>query len=319
MRRQFDLVVREDRPAGAEGIYRLAGRERRPFGPGQRVSEFVGRMRELELLRTLLDSAVERRGQIVGIVGEPGIGKSRLLHEFRQRVRDEPVTCLEAHCLEYGSTMPYLPILDILRQNCRIVESDLPAAIVEKVRSALQEVGLDPEAETPYLLHLLGLEEGTLTRASFDRDGHDATWTPDGRFITYIAPVNRPDGVTLVLLRKRPLSAEPPDTLLASRLLSYTGVWLRDGSGLVTTAAGLRRDPRASDSAGTGSGADAAIVRNAGRGPVEPLVASPFAEQFVGVVEVVLGVAHQPTLDGLDRPLWLGASDAAQRPRVVAA
>jgi tetratricopeptide (TPR) repeat protein len=162
LRRQFDLVVPEDRPAaGGEGFYRLAGRERRPFGPGQRVSEFVGRMRELELLRTLLDSAVERRGQIVGIVGEPGIGKSRLLHEFRQRVRDEPVTCLEAHCLEYGSTMPYLPILDILRQNCRIVESDLPAAIVEKVRSALQEVGLDPEAETPYLLHLLGLEEGT--------------------------------------------------------------------------------------------------------------------------------------------------------------
>ena len=130
---------------------------------------------------------------------------------------------------------------------------------------------------------ILGLEEGTLTRASFDRDGHDATWTPDGRFITYIVPVNRRDGLTLVLLRKRPGSAEPPDTLLASRLLSYTGVWLQDGSALVTTAAGLRRDAGASDSAGVSSRADAAIVRNAGRGPIEPLVASPFAEQFVGV------------------------------------
>ena len=39
---------------------------------------------------------------------------------------------------------------------------------------------------------VLGLEEGTLSRASFDRDGHDATWTPDGRFITYIAPVTGP-------------------------------------------------------------------------------------------------------------------------------
>jgi len=129
---------------------------------------------------------------------------------------------------------------------------------------------------------VLGLDEGTLTRASFDRDGHDATWTPDGRFITYIAPVSRPDGVTLVLLRKRPGSAEPPDTLLVSRFLSYTGVWLRDGSALVTTATSLRRDPRAADSADAGSRADAAIVRNAGRGPIEPLVASPFAEQFVG-------------------------------------
>jgi serine/threonine-protein kinase len=129
---------------------------------------------------------------------------------------------------------------------------------------------------------VLGLDEGTLTRASFDRDGHDATWTPDGRFITYIAPISRPDGVTLVLLRKRPGSAEPPDTLLSSRFLSYTGVWLRDGSALVTTATGLRHGARSSDSADAGSGADAAILRNAGRGPIEPLVASPFAEQYVG-------------------------------------
>jgi serine/threonine-protein kinase len=129
---------------------------------------------------------------------------------------------------------------------------------------------------------VLGLDEGTLTRASFDRDGHDATWTPDGRFITYITPVSRPDGVTLVLLRKRPGSAEPPDTLLASRLLAYTGVWLRDGSALITTATGLRRVPGASDSAGVGSGSDAVIVRNAGRGPIEPLVASPFGEWYVG-------------------------------------
>ena len=105
---------------------------------------------------------------------------------------------------------------------------------------------------------------------------------PDGRFITYIAPISRPDGVTLVLLRKRPGSAEPPDTLLVSRLLSYTGVWLRDGSALVTTATGLRRNPGASDSADAGSRTDAAVVRNAGRGPIEPLVASPFAEQYVG-------------------------------------
>ncbi|HEU4523550.1 MAG TPA: protein kinase [Gemmatimonadales bacterium] len=129
---------------------------------------------------------------------------------------------------------------------------------------------------------ILGLEEGTLTRASFDRDGHDATWSPDGRFITYITPIAGPDGVTLVLLRKRPGSAEPPDTLLASGLLSYTGLWLRDGSALVTTATRLRSDAGASDSADAGSRTDVAIVRNGGRGPIEPLVASPFSEWYVG-------------------------------------
>jgi Tol biopolymer transport system component len=129
---------------------------------------------------------------------------------------------------------------------------------------------------------VLGLDEGTLTRATFDRDGHDATWTPDGRFITYIAPLNRVDGVTLVLMRKPPGSAEPAETLLASRSLSYTGVWLKDGSALVTTATNLRRDPRRPDSLQADSRTDAAIIRNAGKGPLEPLVASPFNEQYVG-------------------------------------
>ncbi len=130
---------------------------------------------------------------------------------------------------------------------------------------------------------ILGLEEGTLTRATFDRDGHDATWTPDGRFLTYITPMTRPDGIILVLLRKRPGSAEPADTLLASPSLSYTGQWLRDGSGLVTTGVNLRRDPRRPDSVQAESRSDAGIIRNGGKGPLEPLVASAFAEQYVAV------------------------------------
>ncbi|MDQ3137172.1 MAG: serine/threonine-protein kinase [Gemmatimonadota bacterium] len=128
---------------------------------------------------------------------------------------------------------------------------------------------------------ILGLAEGTLSRATFDRDGHDATWTPDGRSITYIAPRVRPEGLTLVLLRKPPGSAEPPDTLLASGSLSYTGVWLRDGSGVVTTGVNLRRDPGRPDSVQRDTRTDAGIIRNGGRGPIEPLVASPFAEQYV--------------------------------------
>ncbi len=130
---------------------------------------------------------------------------------------------------------------------------------------------------------ILDLGEGTLSRATFDRDGHDATWTPDGRFLTYIVPVNRPGSVLLKLLRKRPGSAEAPDTLLTSPLLAYTGVWLKDGSAMVTTAADLRRDPKLPDSTQGGAGTDAAIIRNAGRGPLEPLVASRFNESFVGV------------------------------------
>jgi serine/threonine-protein kinase len=130
---------------------------------------------------------------------------------------------------------------------------------------------------------ILDLAEGTLSRATFDRDGHDATWTPDGRFLTYIVPVNRPGSVTLTLLKKRPASAEAPETLLDSPLLAYTGRWLPDGSAMVTTAADLRQVASQPDSSVGGGGTDAVINRNAGKGPLEPLVASRFDEQFVGV------------------------------------
>jgi Tol biopolymer transport system component len=130
---------------------------------------------------------------------------------------------------------------------------------------------------------VLALAEGTLTRATFDREGHDATWTPDGRFLTYIAPLSQSGATTLVLLRKRPGSAEPAETLLVSPRLSYTGIWLRDGSGLITTATGLRRSGHGADSASTDSRADAAMIGGGGKGPLTPLVASPFAEQYVGV------------------------------------
>ena len=78
-------------------------------------------------------------------------------------------------------------------------------------------------------------------------------------------------------------SAEAPDTLLASPLLAYTGAWLRDGSALVTTAADLQPDPSRPDSTLSGPGTDAVIVRNAGKGPLQPLVASRFNESYVGV------------------------------------
>ena len=57
---------------------------------------------------------------------------------------------------------------------------------------------------------ILGLDQGTLSRATFDRDGHDATWTPDGRFLTYIAPVNRPGGVTLCCCVSAPAAPRRP-------------------------------------------------------------------------------------------------------------
>jgi predicted ATPase len=125
------------------------------------LSEFVGRERELAVLDELYEQVEAGQGQVVGIVAEAGGGKSRLLYEFRQRLQDKRVTYLEGRCLSYGGSIPYHPFMDVLRHNCGISETDSPGTIIDKVRLALQEVGMDAEASAPYLLQLLGVQEGT--------------------------------------------------------------------------------------------------------------------------------------------------------------
>jgi tetratricopeptide (TPR) repeat protein len=100
-------------------------------------------------------------------VAEAGGGKSRLLYEFRHRLQDKRVTYLEGRCLSYGSTMSYHPLIDVLRHNCGISETESPETIHEKVRLALQEIGMNPEESAPYLLQLLGVKEGTESIAAF--------------------------------------------------------------------------------------------------------------------------------------------------------
>jgi class 3 adenylate cyclase/tetratricopeptide (TPR) repeat protein len=124
------------------------------------LSPFVGRERELATLEALFTQVEAGHGQVVGIVAEAGGGKSRLLYEFRQRLQDKRVSYLEGRCLSYGSTMPYHPLIDMLRYNCGISETDSPEVSTEKVYLALHEVGMDAEESAPYLLQLLGVQHG---------------------------------------------------------------------------------------------------------------------------------------------------------------
>lgn len=109
------------------------------------------------------------------------------------------------------------------------------------------------------------LASGSLARATFVGDGHDATWTPDGARLTFISVH---DGV-LTLFAARPGDPQSRDSLLASSLLGYSGIWLPDGAGLLTFANGL-------DSA---SGGDIGMIRGFGRGPLEPMVSTRFDER----------------------------------------
>jgi tetratricopeptide (TPR) repeat protein len=129
-----------------------SARRRRPT-----QSPFVGREREQMLLGAIFEQVEVGRGQVVSLVGPPGMGKSRLLEEFCQRRIGPRVRYAEGHCLAYGSMVPYLPVLDLLREYCGVAADDGPEALISKVGASLQQAGLEPEASLPYLLSLLGV------------------------------------------------------------------------------------------------------------------------------------------------------------------
>jgi class 3 adenylate cyclase len=125
------------------------------------LTPFVGRDSQLAALLDVLARVREGHGQAVGIVAEPGMGKSRILLELRLSLAGERLTLLEGRCLSFGAATPYLPVLDIVRANCGITADDPPDAVRGKVTFALVEVDMDPERWAPFLLHLLGEAEGT--------------------------------------------------------------------------------------------------------------------------------------------------------------
>jgi predicted ATPase len=127
-------------------------------GRGPRAgSPFVGRERELALLHDHLAAAVGGQGQVVGLVGDPGMGKTRLLMEFCRSVSGSQVTVYEGRCLSYGQATPYLPMRDILRQVCGFVEGDNTSMHTAAVRHRLHASGMSAEEDVALLLQLLDL------------------------------------------------------------------------------------------------------------------------------------------------------------------
>ena len=102
------------------------------------LTRFVGRRREMEAIKEAYKKARSGQGQVVGIVGEAGIGKSRLIFELRNTLPQGEYTLLEGHCLHYGVSMPYLPILDVFRSYVGIKEGDPEPAIKKKMRQRIR-------------------------------------------------------------------------------------------------------------------------------------------------------------------------------------
>ena len=119
------------------------------------LTRFVGRGGEIKLLRHALDLADAHHGQIVALVGEPGVGKSRLIHEFTRAPHAEAWRILEAGAASYGSTTSYLPVTEFLRAYFQLSLSDDSQAIREKVTTRLMSLDEALLAGLPALLLLL--------------------------------------------------------------------------------------------------------------------------------------------------------------------
>ena len=156
---QGEVTVSEAHaPVPVYGVRGMARQRSGVVGYGARArSPFVGRARELALLQERLDAVVAGQGQVVAVVGEPGMGKSRLLAEYRRSLVGREVRYVEGHCLSYGSATPYLPVLDLVRQLCAITPGEQHEAIAAKVHRRLQQAELDPDEGGPLLLHLLDI------------------------------------------------------------------------------------------------------------------------------------------------------------------
>ena len=152
-------TLSRDAPAPPGPVYVIHGLRRRRAGVLQRsaqtLSRFVGRTQELALLHERLEEGVGGQGQVIGIVGEPGLGKSRLLDEFIHSLDGQAVMSCEGHCLPYGNATPYLPVRDLLRQLWGLPDSAPAATITATVQQRLREAGVASEAEALMLLQLL--------------------------------------------------------------------------------------------------------------------------------------------------------------------
>ncbi len=122
------------------------------------LTRFVGRKNSMAALREALEEAKSGSGQVVGIVGEAGVGKSRILLEFKNSLPQNKYAYLEGRCLHFGGSMSYLPFLDILRSYFDIKEGDQVTIIKKKMADKIATLDEKLENALPPLMELLSLK-----------------------------------------------------------------------------------------------------------------------------------------------------------------
>jgi class 3 adenylate cyclase len=119
------------------------------------LTRFVGRQTELEVLRQTLTQAGAGHGQVVAMVGEAGVGKSRLVYEFTHSHHTPGWLLLESASVSYGKATAYFPVVDLLKRYCHIDDGDGPRTVRAKVTGQVLTLDGALQDTIPALLSLL--------------------------------------------------------------------------------------------------------------------------------------------------------------------
>ncbi len=145
------------RPVEAfEVVAATTARTRVQAGAVRGLTPLVGRRTEIEVFSKLVEEAGSGKGQILAMVGEPGMGKSRLVHEYTRHQLRPGWLVLEAASVSYGKATPYLPLIEMLRRYFQITDRDGSENIQERVVTQVLELDNMLKDTTPPILSLLG-------------------------------------------------------------------------------------------------------------------------------------------------------------------
>jgi len=161
---------------GPVHVYDLTGaaatRKRLQAALGRGLTPFIGRDVEVDELFRARQLASEGRGQVVAIVGEAGVGKSRLMHEFVKSRHAAGWLVLEANAVSYSQTTPYLPVTELLKQYFKINVHDSRRSIHEKVAGKILTLNTSLQDAIPPVLDLLDALEDDDPFRSLDPSQH---------------------------------------------------------------------------------------------------------------------------------------------------
>jgi predicted ATPase len=140
-------------------VYELTGaaelRGRLHAAQARGLTHFVGRQDEFAQMQSALAQAHAEQGQIIAVVGEPGVGKSRLFFEFVHSHHMDGWLVVEASSVSYGKATPYLPLIDLLKAYFKIDQFDNTRAVRAKVTGQILELDEALKEAVPAVLWLI--------------------------------------------------------------------------------------------------------------------------------------------------------------------